>query len=162
MLWTFLTGHFRNLLEKLVGLDINNEKYHYASNSKANRLRQFIKVESNYTFGKLLSAFCDYWLSKVHTGEIDYRNDENAYKECVRIADRLKQKSIVEHIDAISFLFGRDRTVVNRHINNIFKEGELNKEEVCAFFAHTTQHGAIKEKLRKTNLNISILMSLYL
>jgi len=92
---------FQEFVGETVGLDINNEKYHYASNSKANRLRQFIKVESNYTFGKLLSAFCDYWLSKVHNGEIDYRNDENAYKECVRIADRLKQESIVEHIDAI-------------------------------------------------------------
>lgn len=92
---------FQEFVGEAVGLDINNEKYHYASNSKANRLRQFIKVESNYTVGKLLSAFCDYWLSKVHTGEIDYQNDENLYKECVRIADRLKQESIVEHIDAI-------------------------------------------------------------
>lgn len=49
----------------------------------------------------MLSAFCDYWLSKVHTGEIDPRDDENLYKECVKIAERLKQESIVEHIDAI-------------------------------------------------------------
>ncbi len=92
---------FQEFVGEAVGLDIDNEKYHYASNSKANRLRQFIKVESNYTVGKLLSAFCDYWLSKVHTGEIDYRDDENLYKECVKIAERLKQESIVEHIDAI-------------------------------------------------------------
>jgi len=43
-------------------------------------------------------------------------------------------------------LFGRDRTVISRHISNIFKEKELNKEVVCAIFAHTTQHGAIKGK----------------
>lgn len=92
---------FQEFVGEAVSLDINEEKYHYSSNSKANRLRQFIKVESNYTFGKLLSSFCDYWLSKVHTGEIDYRNDENLYKECVRIADRLKQERIVEHIEAI-------------------------------------------------------------
>ncbi len=92
---------FQEFIGETVELDIDNEKYHYASNSKANRLRQFIKVESNYTFGKLLSAFCDYWLSKVHTGEIDPRDYENLYKECVIIAERLKQESIVEHIDAI-------------------------------------------------------------
>lgn len=92
---------FQEFVGEVTNLDINDEKYHYASNSKANRLRQFIKVESNYTFGKLLSSFCDYWLSKVHTGEIDYRDDENLYKECVRIGDRLKQESIVEHIAAI-------------------------------------------------------------
>ncbi len=40
-------------------------------------------------------------------------------------------------------LFEKDRTVITRHINNIFKEGELQKEEVSAKFAHTTRHGAI-------------------
>lgn len=92
---------FHEFVLEATGLDINSEKYHYASNSKANRLRGFIKVESNYVFGKLLSAFCDYWLAKVHTGQIDYLNDENLYKECVRIAERLKQESIIEQIDAI-------------------------------------------------------------
>ena len=36
-------------------------------------------------------------------------------------------------------LFKKDRTVITRHINNVFKEGELNREEVCAKFAHTTR-----------------------
>jgi hypothetical protein len=92
---------FQEFVGDATGLDINSEKYHNASNSKANRLRGFIKVESNYIFGKLLSAFCKYWLAKVHTGQIDYQNDENLYKECIKIAERLKQESIVEHIDAI-------------------------------------------------------------
>ena len=43
-------------------------------------------------------------------------------------------------------LFGRDRTVITKHINNIFKEGELDREVVCAKFAHTTHHGAVKGK----------------
>ena len=43
-------------------------------------------------------------------------------------------------------LFGRDRTVITKHINNIFKEGELDRELVCAKFAHTTIHGAMKGK----------------
>ena len=43
-------------------------------------------------------------------------------------------------------LFQKDRTVIGRHINNVFKEGELNPEEVCAKFAHTTRHGAVEEK----------------
>jgi len=43
-------------------------------------------------------------------------------------------------------LFQKDRTVITRHINNVFKEGELEKEEVCAKFAHTTRHGALEGK----------------
>ena len=34
-------------------------------------------------------------------------------------------------------LFGRDRTVIARHIRNIFKEGELDETLVCAKSAHT-------------------------
>ena len=43
-------------------------------------------------------------------------------------------------------LFERDRTVIGRHISNIFSENELDENVVCANFAHTTQHGAIKGK----------------
>ena len=43
----------------------------------------------------------------------------------------------------MSELFGRDRTVISRHISNIFKENELDIIVVCAIIAHTTQHGAI-------------------
>jgi hypothetical protein len=97
----FSNRTFQEFVEKATGLDIYSEKYHYGSNSKANLLRGFIKVESNYVFGKLLSAFCDYWLAKAQMGQIDYHKDEILYKECVKIAERLKQESIVEHLDAI-------------------------------------------------------------
>ena len=35
-------------------------------------------------------------------------------------------------------LFGRDRSVIARHIKNIFKEGELEEALVCAKNAHVT------------------------
>jgi hypothetical protein len=59
-------------------------------------------------------------------------------------------------------LFERDRTVINRHINNIFKEGELEKKMVCAYFAQTTQHGAIKGKTQTKNIehhNLDVIIS---
>ncbi len=87
-----------------------------------------------------------------------YQADESAKRLQVIIYNETVWLSIEE----ISFLFGRDRTVVNRHINNIFKEGELNKEEVCAFFAHTTQHGAIKGKTQRNKLeyfNLDVIIS---
>lgn len=48
----------------------------------------------------------------------------------------------------IANLFSKDRSVISKHIKKIFVEGELNEKVVCAFFAHTTQHGAIKDKLQ--------------
>ena len=62
----------------------------------------------------------------------------------------------------MALLFGRDRTVISRHINNIFKEGEVDKEVGCAFFAHTTQHGAIKDKMQTSQIefyNLDVIIS---
>ncbi|MBK7694299.1 MAG: virulence protein RhuM/Fic/DOC family protein [Saprospiraceae bacterium] len=49
----------------------------------------------------------------------------------------------------IAHLFERDRTVISKHLRNIFKEGELEEIVVSANFAHTTQHGAIKGKTQE-------------
>ncbi len=38
-------------------------------------------------------------------------------------------------------LFGRERSVVAKHIRNAFKEGELTQERVCAKFAQTAADG---------------------
>jgi len=59
-------------------------------------------------------------------------------------------------------LFQKDRTVITRHINNVFKEGELEKEQVCAKFAHTTRHGAMKGKSQVQDLtlyNLDVIIS---
>lgn len=42
---------------------------------------------------------------------------------------------------AISKLFDVDRSVVSKHLSNIFKEGELEENSVCAKFAQTADDG---------------------
>ena len=42
---------------------------------------------------------------------------------------------------AISQLFDVDRSVVTKHLSNIFKEGELDENSVCAKFAQTADDG---------------------
>ena len=43
----------------------------------------------------------------------------------------------------IAKVFGINRTVVTKHIKNILKDNELQKESVCANFAHTAEDGKI-------------------
>lgn len=38
-------------------------------------------------------------------------------------------------------IFDIDRTVITKHLKNIFNEGELDKNRVCAKFAHTANDG---------------------
>ena len=46
-------------------------------------------------------------------------------------------------VEQMAELFQRDRSVIGKHIRNIFKEGELKKESVWAKFAHTADDGKI-------------------
>lgn len=62
----------------------------------------------------------------------------------------------------LATLFERDRTVISKHIKNIFAEGELIKEVVCANFAYTTQHGAVKGKTQEVEsilYNLDVIIS---
>ena len=79
----------------------------------------------------------------------------------------LKTETNIETIWAnkkqISEIFEIDRSVVSKHIKNIFKDKELNKKVVCAKFAHTTQHGAIEGKQQNTVIeyyNLDIILSI--
>lgn len=45
--------------------------------------------------------------------------------------------------DQMAELFQRNKSTISRHIKNVFEEGELQSDMVVAFFATTTQHGAI-------------------
>lgn len=44
-------------------------------------------------------------------------------------------------IDQMAELFQRDRSVIGKHVRNIFKEGELVKDSVWAKFAYTAADG---------------------
>lgn len=44
-------------------------------------------------------------------------------------------------IDQMAALFQRDRSVIGKHVRNVLKEGELQKESVWANFAHTAEDG---------------------
>ena len=46
-------------------------------------------------------------------------------------------------IDQMAELFQRDRSVIGKHVRNIFKEGELEKESVWAKFAYTASDGKV-------------------
>ncbi len=41
----------------------------------------------------------------------------------------------------IATLFEKERSVITKHLKNIFTEGELIESSVCAKFAHTAEDG---------------------
>jgi hypothetical protein len=77
----------------------------------------------------------------IHEGEsreiIIYRDGNNAPK----VEVLLQQENLWLTQKAISTLFGVERSVVTKHIKNIFETGELEEISVCAKFAHTAADG---------------------
>ena len=59
----------------------------------------------------------------------------------VRLEVRLEEETVWLSIEEMSQLFGRDISVIGKHIRNVFKEGELLKEAVWAKFAYTASDG---------------------
>ncbi|AJY51945.1 virulence protein RhuM/Fic/DOC family protein [Halomonas sp. KO116] len=53
-------------------------------------------------------------------------------------------------------LFGRERSVITKHIRNVFKEGELERDSVCAKFAHTAEDG---KSYQVDHFNIDVIIS---
>jgi hypothetical protein len=92
------------------------------------------------------------------TGEIVIYQPDDTIRIEVKVEDEtvwLTQAQMAE-------LFQTTRNNVTIHISNIFKEGELEKVEVCKDFLHTTQHGAISGKTQKkyvTSYNLDVIIS---
>ena len=64
-----------------------------------------------------------------NTGEIVmYQPDET-----IRLEVRVEDETVWLTQQQIKELFNRDRTVINRHINNVFKEGECDKKSNVHF-----------------------------
>mgnify|MGYP003001898767 CR=1 FL=1 len=59
----------------------------------------------------------------------------------IKLDVHLENETVWLSIDEMSHLFGRDISVVGKHIRNIFKEGELIKDSVWAKFAYTASDG---------------------
>ena len=65
-----------------------------------------------------------------------YQPDEE-----IKLDVRLENETVWLSIDEMSYLFGRDISVIGKHIRNIFKEGELITDSVWAKFAYTASDG---------------------
>ena len=56
---------------------------------------------------------------------------------------RLKEETVWLSLNQLADLFERDKSVISRHLRNIFEEKELNKGSVVAKYATTASDGKI-------------------
>ena len=63
--------------------------------------------------------------------------------ETIRLEVRLEEESVWLSIDDMAKLFDRDKSVIGKHIRNIFKEEELFRDSVWAKFAYTASDNKV-------------------
>jgi len=80
----------------------------------------------------------------------------------IKVDVRLEQETVWLTQDQMALLFGKGRSTITEHIQNVFKEGELDEKVVCRNFRHTTQHGAIEGKTQEKEVkhyNLDVIIS---
>jgi hypothetical protein len=95
----------------------------------------------------------------MSNGEIlIYQNQEGS----IKIDVRLEEETVWLSQTQIALLFGKGRTTITEHIQNVFSEGELDEKVVCREFRLTTPHGAIEGKTQKKEVkhyNLDVIIS---
>ena len=82
-----------------------------------------------------------------------YRSQDGS----VQLNVKLENDTVWLSQSQMAELFGRDRTVITRHINNCYKEGELDKNITCAKFAHM---GKDQDQTYETTMyNLDVIIS---
>ena len=80
----------------------------------------------------------------------------NTPQEDVKVDVVMRDDTIWMTQKAMADLFNADRSVITKHLGNIFKDNELDEDSVCANFAHT----ANKRKTYNTNFyNLDAIIS---
>ena len=79
-----------------------------------------------------------------------YKTDEG--KTSIEV--KLENETVWLSLNQLSKLFERDKSVISRHINNIFKEGELERASTVAKFATVQKEGG--RKITRNIINLVI------
>ncbi len=61
--------------------------------------------------------------------------------QSVKLEVNMKDETVWLTLDQMTKLFGRDKSVISRHIKNIFEDNELKRDSVVANFATTASDG---------------------
>lgn len=76
----------------------------------------------------------------------------------VRVDVRLDHETVWLTQEQMGQLFGRERSVITKHVRNVFREGELEPEATCAKFAQVQTEGerTVTREIDHYNLDVII------
>ena len=160
---------FKNFVCQNTNLDIYDDKYSENGDSKAKRLREFIRIEPDHVVGNLLISLLEYCSTMILVGN---RQNSNPHliSECRNIANKLLSNKIQTEYDLIQYKFEKlpinslniDSTLINIFEQRV-KEIEIclehNAALACIFLCGSTLEGILSslatQKLKDFNMSPS-------
>ena len=92
----------------------------------------------------------------MHTGEIlIYQNQEGN----IKIDVRLEEETVWLTQAQIALLFGKGRTTITEHIQNVFIEGELEQNRTCRKFRLVQKEGTREVEREVEHYNLDVIIS---
>ena len=88
---------------------------------------------------------------------IIFYEDENGNSKVEVV---LNDENVWLNINAIANLFDVDRTVITKHINNIYNDDELEKDSTCAKIAQVQKEGTRNVKRNISYYNLDMIISI--
>lgn len=146
---TFSDRTFQTFVADVTGIDIGLEKYFVSGGSKANRLRTFMRLESDYIVGKLLSEAYNIKLS-------DYQRKGDTFDDALgssflKITERLLSNTPVEALAALQA--NNDDKDFNLLAKIIKDSIEKNEPEAALDRLHTFVFKFIRELCRSHSID---------
>jgi hypothetical protein len=77
----------------------------------------------------------------------------------VKLDVRLERDTIWLSLNQMALLFEREKSVISRHLRNIYREGELDMESTVAFFATVQDEGGRQVTRRVEYYNLDAIIS---
>ena len=91
----------------------------------------------------------------VEVGEVAIYNPDDT----IRLEVRLEQNTVWLTYAQMGLLFGVDRTVIIKHVSNIYKSAELEETATCAKIAQVRNEGGRKVKRTSKYYNLDMILS---
>ena len=72
---------------------------------------------------------------------------------------RLERDTVWLSLNQIATVFERDKSVISRHLRNVFREGELDRQSTVAFFATVQEEGGRRIERQIEHFNLDAIVS---
>ena len=85
-----------------------------------------------------------------------YQDDEGN----IRVEVIMKDENVWLNVEAIAKLFDVQRPAIVKHINNIYNDGELDKDATCSILEQVQNEGTRKVTRRREYYNLDMIISI--